>query len=331
MKVSIIIPIYNVAPYVEACLQSVFNQTYQNIEVLLVDDCGTDNSMDIVTNLIKGYDGNFEIKILHHPQNKGLSAARNTGIKAASGEYIYFLDSDDTIPHDAINNLAKKVSEHPNVSFVIGNIQTIGYKTYHYPLLSKEYINNNNDIMADYLQFKWNVMACNKLINKKFFILHNLYFTEGIYHEDLDFSFKLAYYAKDMACCYDITYYYLIRQNSITTQKKLKNFIDNLHIINNNFGLIDAKGDDQYNKRLISNYTIITIYNILIDIIKNKNRNISTQDKNELIKQAKNILETYKGYNDYDMVNFFRKKIIFLPTIILKTIIPIYCMIRKIH
>lgn len=331
MKVSIIIPIYNVASYVEACLQSVFNQTYQNIEILLVDDCGTDDSMDIVTNLIKGYDGNFEIKVLHHPQNKGLSAARNTGIKAASGEYIYFLDSDDTIPHDGINNLAKKVFEHPNVSFVIGNIQTIGYKTYHYPLLSKEYINNNNDIMADYLQFKWNVMACNKLINKKFFILHNLYFTEGIYHEDLDFSFKLAYYAKDMACCYDITYYYLIRQNSITTQKKLKNFIDNLHIINNNFGLIDAKGDDQYNKRLISNYTIITIYNILIDIIKNKNRNISTQDKNELIKQAKNILETYKGYNDYDMVNFFRKKIIFLPTIILKTIIPIYCMIRKIH
>ena len=94
MKVSIIIPVYNVDSYIETCLQSVFNQTYQNIEVIIVDDCGTDHSMEIVEKVVSTYKGTFSIKILHHNLNSGLSAARNTGIKNATGEYIYFLDSD---------------------------------------------------------------------------------------------------------------------------------------------------------------------------------------------------------------------------------------------
>ena len=95
-KVSIVIPVYNVEPYIEECLQSVMRQSYRGeIECILIDDCGTDNSMGIAVQLIEEYNGPIDIKVMHHEHNQGLSAARNTGIDAACGDYIYFLDSDD--------------------------------------------------------------------------------------------------------------------------------------------------------------------------------------------------------------------------------------------
>ena len=95
MKVSIIIPIYNVAPYIKRCLQSVADQTYKDIECILIDDCGSDNSINLAKEFIYDYKGNILFTILHHEENKGLSAARNTGLRYAKGEYVYFLDSDD--------------------------------------------------------------------------------------------------------------------------------------------------------------------------------------------------------------------------------------------
>lgn len=88
MKVSIIIPVYNVAPYVEECIQSVLRQDYKNLEIIIIDDCGTDNSMELVEELVKN--SSRDIVILKHDYNKGLSAARNTGIRRATGDYIFF-------------------------------------------------------------------------------------------------------------------------------------------------------------------------------------------------------------------------------------------------
>lgn len=88
MKVSIIIPVYNVAPYVEECIQSVLRQDYKNLEIIIIDDCGTDNSMELVEKLVKN--SSRDIVILKHDYNKGLSAARNTGIRRATGDYIFF-------------------------------------------------------------------------------------------------------------------------------------------------------------------------------------------------------------------------------------------------
>lgn len=97
-RVSIIIPIYNVEPYILECLQSVDKQTIgDDIECILVDDCGTDNSVLVAEDFIKSYNGRVHFTLIHHQKNGGLSAARNTGIHAAHGEYLYFLDSDDTI------------------------------------------------------------------------------------------------------------------------------------------------------------------------------------------------------------------------------------------
>lgn len=86
--VSIIVPVYNVAPYIKDCLQSVMRQTYKgSMECLIVDDCGTDESIAIVERMLAEYDGPIYFQILHHDHNRGLSAARNTGTMQATGDY----------------------------------------------------------------------------------------------------------------------------------------------------------------------------------------------------------------------------------------------------
>ena len=125
MNVSIIIPVYNVAPYIEACLKSVMRQTYSgSMECLVVDDCGTDESIAIAERMIAEYDGSILFQILHHEHNRGLSAARNTGTLQATGDYLYYLDSDDEITDECIELLMQKMLKNPDLEMVQGNVLT---------------------------------------------------------------------------------------------------------------------------------------------------------------------------------------------------------------
>lgn len=327
MKVSIIIPIYNVASYIEACLQSVFHQTYGDIEVIIVDDCGTDNSMRIVEKITSTYNGNFSIKILHHDQNKGLSAARNTGIKESTGEYIFFLDSDDTIPKDAINNLVQKVLTHTNVSFVIGGIQTTGYQRKRYPLLCPEF-QKEKFILIDFLNHKWNEMACNKLINKAFLIQNQLWFMENVYHEDIDFTFRLAICAKTMACCYNVTYNYLIRDKSITTCKNLKNYIDECNIHKQNLSTL-IRLDYKLHQTIISKYAINICFNYIVSLITEKNSKITTQEKKELIHHLLQISQEIISIKDLSFPYLIKNAFIHLPFPLQYCVANIYADLKK--
>ena len=103
-KVSIIIPVYNVVDYIERCWKSVNAQTYSDIELIFVDDCGTDESISKLETLISE-GSRFPVQIIKHKKNRGLSAARNTGIEASSGDYVYFLDSDDDLVPSCIEEL----------------------------------------------------------------------------------------------------------------------------------------------------------------------------------------------------------------------------------
>ena len=97
LKISIIIPVYNVSLFIERCLLSVVEQRHEALEVILVDDASPDDSMEKARRFLSGYP-KLDYKIVTHPQNKGLSAARNTGVKHSTGAYLYFLDSDDALP-----------------------------------------------------------------------------------------------------------------------------------------------------------------------------------------------------------------------------------------
>ena len=110
--VTIGIPVYNVEPYIEKCLLSVLGQTYDNLEILVIDDLGTDNSMQMVADLQNSHPRGAELRVIRHEQNKGLGEARNTAIDAAKGTYLYFVDSDDYIEPNTVELLLAEAVEH---------------------------------------------------------------------------------------------------------------------------------------------------------------------------------------------------------------------------
>ena len=122
MKVSIIIPVYQVSAYIERCIRSVMNQIYTDLECIIVDDCGTDDSIVKCDRLIQAYSGPIEFIVLHHDQNRGQSAARNTGIRYAKGKWLFFLDSDDEITGNCIEILVRAAMETEKTEMVIGMV-----------------------------------------------------------------------------------------------------------------------------------------------------------------------------------------------------------------
>ena len=122
MKFSIIVPVYNVEKYVKRCLDSIFNQTYKDFEVIVVNDGSTDKSM----NIVKKYK---DVKIINE-ENRGLSHARNNGVKNARGDYILFVDSDDYINKDLLKELNKSLNNNPDVvRFQVQSVDEYGNMT----------------------------------------------------------------------------------------------------------------------------------------------------------------------------------------------------------
>lgn len=218
MKVSIIIPVYNVADYIQRCLLSVVEQTYRDIECILVDDCGNDNSIEVAQNFINEYKGDILFTILHHDKNKGQSAARNTGIKYAKGEYVYFLDSDDAITSDCIEELMSLVIKYPDAAFAQGNFlnKDLQISKYGWHAHLPDYCDEHNKL-ENYILFTIVTSACNKVIKKSFLTEHELTFPEGIVHEDMYWSYFVAKHTKAAVFYNKGTYIYYINDNSTMT------------------------------------------------------------------------------------------------------------------
>ena len=229
MKVSIIIPIYNVEPYIESCLRSVANQSLtEGVECILVDDCGSDNSLQIAEDYIRKDTGNIKFSIIHREKNGGLSAARNTGIDAATGEYLYFLDSDDEITADCMELLWGLVEKYGKVDLVQGSFyRTEEEKATLREYGISEYAADQETIKSFLLEYDGYIVAsANKLIKKVFLQKYNLYFIEGIIHEDNYWSFFLAKYVNTMCLNSKRTYYHRCNHSSITRNRnKIKESI----------------------------------------------------------------------------------------------------------
>lgn len=256
ISVSIIVPVYNVETYIKECLQSVMAQTYQGpIECILVDDCGTDQSMEIAENLVSSYCGPIAFRILHHEHNRGLSAARNTGMKIAKGDYLFFLDSDDKMFPDCINTLTSIADKYSNVEMVVGGISSEGRASLYDITRIKnrdEFITDVNKLQKIILQgVVFPVMAWNKLIKRSFFIENKLFFKERIIHEDVHWNFYIQRCVHSVAFAQVPTYVYRINPAGIVEKsKKNKKSEESYKIII----------DDIYNT--IFNSKCITIYEI---------------------------------------------------------------------
>ena len=201
MQISIIIPVYKVEPYIIRCVDSVLRQTYRELEVVLVDDCTPDCSMDMAREYIEQSPLSKDLTFLylHHDHNRGLSAARNTGVGAATGDYLYFLDSDDEITENCIELLVTAL-DGGKVEIVCGgfkpNNDNSVWKNWHQAYF---FYNENKDIRYAYTNNHIYPMAWNKMIKKLFVLKDQLYFKEGIIHEDELWSFRLALITSSMA------------------------------------------------------------------------------------------------------------------------------------
>ena len=217
MKVSIIIPIYNVAPYIKRCMDSVVAQTYQDIECILIDDCGTDNSVEIAQQFIDNYQGQIQFKFIHHKENLGLSAARNTGIQVATGEWLYFLDSDDSIIHNCLAILLALQRKYPDADFVQGNLLDESGRISHYGFNNVPEYCDNHSILEDIMLNRVITSACNRLIKRSLLIEKGLSFPVGMIHEDMYWVYFFSKYVKAAAFAQVGTYIYYTTENSIMT------------------------------------------------------------------------------------------------------------------
>lgn len=219
-RISVLLPVYNVEKYIENCAHSLFKQSYKKIEFIFVDDCGCDNSIFILKNVLQQYPSRAEdVIILSHERNRGLAAARNTAIEQASGECLMFVDSDDYIDTDAVSLLVQKMQETGSdivlgdTYFVYENKQVL-YKS-PLPKTVQEYV----ELV---LKRQVPLSVWGKLFKKDLF--HDVKFVEGLnFGEDYSVLPCLIFNARKIAKI-DVPIYYYIQYNvnSYTRNLSLK-------------------------------------------------------------------------------------------------------------
>lgn len=216
--ISVIIPVYNVEKYLNNCVKSVIGQSYKDLEIILVDDGSTDNS-GIICDFLKEKDNRI---IVIHKKNGGLSSARNAGLSIASGDYILFIDSDDTIDSNMIKVMYNTLIKN-NSDIVICDYQRIKNEEPKVCDINNFKVENMNydDLWVEIFGHL-NNSSCNKMYRKD--LMNNIFFKEGIIHgEDLLFNLDYLSNCKKGTKINCKFYHYYIRENSITKAAFNKN------------------------------------------------------------------------------------------------------------
>lgn len=205
-KVSVIIPIYQVEQSIACCLQSVIDQTYENIEIICVDDCGKDHSIQIVEQMMKQYPD--RIRLIYGEKNVGLGGARDKGLYVAEGDYVAFLDSDDYLEKDFIEKYMQAMGD--DVDIVIGSFIRVTPKYRH--IFSVD-VNDET--------FPWeSISACTKLYRKSFLEYNKIDFAGIRRYEDIIFTYKILLHKPKIKLIDYSGYNYCFNKESITQSRK---------------------------------------------------------------------------------------------------------------
>lgn len=217
-NISVIVPVYNVEQYVETCLRSIIRQEIKcDVECILVDDCGNDKSIEIAAQIISNYKGPIRFQLLRHKHNSGLSASRNTAIKYANGEYLYFLDSDDYLyDSKSLGTLWDIAERYSFPDIVQGNLysEDIG------GLLFSKHLYPSNSTKINWIKRALATLsipesACNRLIKRDLIIRNDILFKEGWIQEDTLWTYRLHDFVHSIAFSYEPTYFYRKNPDSI--------------------------------------------------------------------------------------------------------------------
>lgn len=231
-KVSVIVPVYKVEKYIEESIRSVCEQKYQNIEVILVNDGTPDSSIELARKVAADY--SIKLSIVNK-ENGGLPSARNAGIKAATGEYLCFIDSDDMISKTHISDLVNACNEY-KTKVAYADFQL----TYETNRCGNPVAHNaaskidHDELLKGFLVRKLKIHCCALLIDRQYLIHNNLWFNDRLrYGEDIDFMWRLFPSLDAIGYTGNSTYLYLQRSGSLMTSQSMERVITLLDIFKN--------------------------------------------------------------------------------------------------
>lgn len=236
-EVTIGIPLYNAERFIRRTLESVLAQTFGSIEILVVDDCCTDGSVEIVRLMRAGHPRGADIRIVTQPRNMGVGPARNRIIDEAQGRYLYFMDSDDFIADNAISLLHESIcSSGAEIAF--GSYEKIEdsgterhTETYAYPRLELL----GTDVLASFAFRKYGgiqAAAWNYLVSVDLLRRNHLRFISAPYWEDMVFTYTLTTFVSHAVLLPDVTYYYMCRDGSLSNYQR-RTRIDKAEVFRN--------------------------------------------------------------------------------------------------
>ena len=288
-KVSVIVPVYNVEKYIKKCLDSLINQTIQDIEIIVVNDGSKDNSERI----IKEYEKNNPEKIVYvKKENGGLSDARNFGMPYAKGEYVAFLDSDDYVELDMYEKMYE-LAKKENSDMVECDFY------WEYPSKTKIDIGQIYSNKKEMLQ-KARVVAWNKLINRSVLEETKIQFPKGYRYEDVEFTYKLIPYLNKVSFVKEPFIHYIQRENSISNvqNERTREIFEVLeHVIE----YYKEKGIyEEYEQELEYTYTRILLCSSLLRMVKIKDK----KTRNRLIKETwENLNSKFPNWKKNKILN----------------------------
>lgn len=280
--VSVIVPVYNVEQYLDECLNSIRQQTYKNIEIIVVEDCSTDNSLNTLTKHLE----DPRVKLIQHEKNSGLSAARNTGIDTAKGNYIIFIDSDDLV-HLSLIELCVKYAIVNDADLITYNFKAFEDGVKLSPQLDLPDVDNLKVLEQGEDYFNQQHFAWLKFIRTSLVKSKNLYFPIGLYYEDWPFHWELGLVANKKIHIPAELLLYRQRKTSITgsSGKKLLDLFKVHNLVLN----------------LLEQYKAVSLKEKFANKVKMSQWSILTRiDKNLLdqaLNDAKKIDKILKNYN----------------------------------
>ncbi len=283
--ISVIIPVYNVEEYLRECIDSVLSQTYENYEIILVDDGSTDNSGKICDGCAEK---NNKVTVVHK-ENGGLSDARNTGLSLAKGEYIYFLDSDDYIIPETFAELVSVIKKD-NSDFVFFDAKSFedsnkGFNIEQRYVRKKKYETAKGEEvlmkLLDNKEYHSSVPLC--FIKKELLEKEKLDFITGIFYEDTIFTYKLFMLANSVSYCSKSLYHRRYRNASIMTTKKNKKYFDSICRVYEEVSDFSEK-ENIVHLEVAQKYIARCAFNVF-----NNYEKLNREDKNNSKKQLKEI------------------------------------------
>lgn len=269
-KVSVIVPVYNVENYIEKCLNTLVNQTIQDIEIIIVNDGSTDNSKNVIEKFIKKYP---EKIVYLEKENGGLSDARNYGLPYAKGEYIAFLDSDDYVEFDMYERMYE-VAKKENSDMVECDF------IWEYPNKQKQDIGKIYNGKHEMLE-KVRVVAWNKLIKRQILNDTQILFPKGYRYEDVEFTYKLIPYLNKVSFLKKPCIHYVQRENSISNSQNERTR-EIFNVLDNVINFYKEKNFyDEYKEELEYVYTRYLLCSSLLRMVKIKNKEVRNNILNE--------------------------------------------------